>query len=390
MADGLGGDRWAPATARLAALVRAAEGERADGLLDDPLAAALVAADEPQRLEADRAALRPWAALARLFDERALAATRDDGLRQIVVVGAAGDTRAYRLDWPAGVRLFEVDGEEALPRQGELFAGAEPRCERIAVGATLDDWPERLVAAGYDAKQPAVFIAEGLLGGFEEAVRGPFFDALLKTAGYGSTVLYDTPSEALLKAGPSAPAATALAAAGVVWRSALDYPRAAMQRRNWRAEQLRLDEVAAEYGLEMADSGADDDGAVTAEPAYWVVVARRPYRPGSGAGGTTPAAGRAPGGTPGMPGLPGRPPGGMPLRSRPELGEAHVIGDPETGGRLPGEPRHSSPPAGGRPGEPRRNRPPAGPRPGDGRERSGGSHLLPPDRQPRDDQGEST
>ena len=76
------------------------------------------------------------------------------------------DSRAVRLDWPTGTRLFEVDTAEPLGFKASVLRQerAVPRCERITVPVDLrEDWPGALAAAGHDPAQPTGWIAEGLL-----------------------------------------------------------------------------------------------------------------------------------------------------------------------------------------------------------------------------------
>ncbi|HEY2427576.1 MAG TPA: SAM-dependent methyltransferase, partial [Acidimicrobiales bacterium] len=99
------------------AALRAAESERSDRLFADPYAARFVAAAEwvPG---ATSPALAVWVAIrTRFLDELVLDATSGK-CRQVVLLGAGLDTRAFRLDWPAGVRVFEVDVPDVLDFKG--------------------------------------------------------------------------------------------------------------------------------------------------------------------------------------------------------------------------------------------------------------------------------
>ena len=102
----------------------------------------------------------------RFFDEyfrRVCAA----GCRQVVVLAAGLDTRAFRLDWPAGVRLFEVDLPDVLEfkEQVLLDQAARAACERIVVHADFrDDWSIALRNAGFDIRHPTAWLAEGTMG----------------------------------------------------------------------------------------------------------------------------------------------------------------------------------------------------------------------------------
>jgi methyltransferase (TIGR00027 family) len=149
--------------------IRAAETERADRLFADPLAAAFVAAaGSPPRQATGRqaAALRLWVVARTVFLDELVLAACADGARQVVLLGAGFDTRAFRLPWPPGVRCFELDTPDVLDAKEQVLAAqrAGPGCERITVpGNLLDDWPAALRSASLRPDQPTAWLAEGLL-----------------------------------------------------------------------------------------------------------------------------------------------------------------------------------------------------------------------------------
>jgi methyltransferase (TIGR00027 family) len=88
------------------------------------------------------------------------------GVRQIVLLAAGLDSRAYRLPWPDGTVVFEIDQPQVLEFKREVLArhGDAPTAERREVAVDLrDDWPRALRDNGFDASKPSAFIAEGLL-----------------------------------------------------------------------------------------------------------------------------------------------------------------------------------------------------------------------------------
>jgi methyltransferase (TIGR00027 family) len=102
----------------------------------------------------------------RFFDAFFADATQA-GIRQAVILASGLDARAYRLDWPAGTTVFEVDQPEVIAFKTSTLAdlGAEPTTERRTVAIDLrHDWPAALIEAGFDKDQPTAWIAEGLLG----------------------------------------------------------------------------------------------------------------------------------------------------------------------------------------------------------------------------------
>jgi methyltransferase (TIGR00027 family) len=180
------GDSWdlassVGATATMVAAARALASRQPDPLLDDRFAEPLVRAvahpfftrmldgeipfddeDMPFTLQQRREQI---AVRTRFFDEFLLAATTA-GIRQAVILAAGLDARAYRLAWPAGTVVFEVDQPEVMAFKTTTLTqlGAEPSAERRAVGIDLrDDWPTALRDNFLDAAAPTAWIAEGLL-----------------------------------------------------------------------------------------------------------------------------------------------------------------------------------------------------------------------------------
>ncbi|MEV4055375.1 SAM-dependent methyltransferase [Amycolatopsis sp. NPDC049688] len=163
-----------PAVSRTAvgvAALRAYESSRPDRLFDDPYAAAFVEAGRSVLPDAGRGGAQ--AGLGSLFYAQIVIRTRffDDyllgaGCGQVVLLAAGLDTRAFRLAWPPGTRLFELDLPEVLAFKDGVLAEqrATPACERAVVRADLrEDWATALRGAGFDPAAPTAWLAEGLL-----------------------------------------------------------------------------------------------------------------------------------------------------------------------------------------------------------------------------------
>ena len=102
----------------------------------------------------------------KFFDEFFLGATRA-GIKQVVILASGLDSRAYRLAWPAGTVVYEVDQPQVIEFKSRTLAelGAAPTADRRVVAIDLrEDWPTALRTAGFDPTQPAAWSAEGLLG----------------------------------------------------------------------------------------------------------------------------------------------------------------------------------------------------------------------------------
>jgi methyltransferase (TIGR00027 family) len=130
--------------------------------------------------EADAETAFPWRAMttyvgarSRFFDEY-LVAGGSAGIRQAVILGAGLDARAFRLDWPPGTTVHEIDAPRVLEFKDSVLRshGALPRCERRLVPRDLrGDWPSALRDAGFDPARPAAWLAEGLLAYLDEETK---------------------------------------------------------------------------------------------------------------------------------------------------------------------------------------------------------------------------
>lgn len=139
-----------------------------DGLwslyLSDDLPAEL-AEVEPRFKERMQAMMGYTASRTLFFDEFFLKAA-SDGIKQAVILAAGLDSRAWRLDWPAGCVVYEVDQPKVLAFKTSTLEshGVAPIAQHVGVPIDLrEDWPAALRAAGCDPSVPTAWSAEGLL-----------------------------------------------------------------------------------------------------------------------------------------------------------------------------------------------------------------------------------
>src|SRR5262249_23153269 len=197
-------------TSRWVAANRARETDAPNRLFDDPYAQALAGEEGFALLGASQRA-RPGAPAdgpdpylsirTRFFDDALLRAVHEGGLRQVVLLAAGMDSRAFRLGWPDGVTVFEIDREEVLGYKEAILGGlgATPRCPRRVVRADLErDWTGPLIGAGFGQGRPAAFLVEGLLMYLEAAAVGSLLAALERLARPGSWLGVDLVGTELL------------------------------------------------------------------------------------------------------------------------------------------------------------------------------------------------
>ncbi len=206
------GDSWAitelvGATALGVAAARAVETAGPDPLIRDDFARTLVSSagpawarladpelawldDDPHGQRAHRLGIDYQAVRTHFFDEyfeNAVGA----GIRQVVILAAGLDSRAYRLNWPAGTAVYEIDQPKVLGYKTGIFEshGAVPTARRRPVPVDLrDDWPAALAAAGFDRTQPTAWLAEGLLPYLPSDAQDRLFEMFTALSAPGSQV----------------------------------------------------------------------------------------------------------------------------------------------------------------------------------------------------------
>jgi methyltransferase (TIGR00027 family) len=114
------------------------------------------------------------------------------GIRQAVILAAGLDARGYRLSWPAGMTLFEIDQPKVVEfKQATLAAlGAEPTVDLRAVPIDLRrDWPAALREAGFDTTEPTAWVAEGLLAFLPADAQDRLLDGITALSADGSRLM---------------------------------------------------------------------------------------------------------------------------------------------------------------------------------------------------------
>ncbi|MEE6175330.1 class I SAM-dependent methyltransferase [Mycobacterium sp. 050134] len=207
------GDSWDLAssvgvTATMVAAGRAMATKDPRGLIDDPFAEPLVRAvgvdfftkmmdgeldfaaiegSSPVRM---RAIVDGMAVRTRYFDDYFLHAA-DTGVRQAVILASGLDSRAYRLPWPSGTVVYEIDQPRVIEFKTTTLAsiGAQPTATRHAIPMDLrGDWPAALTAAGIDVSAPIAWLAEGLLIYLPPDAQDRLFDNITELSVPGSTI----------------------------------------------------------------------------------------------------------------------------------------------------------------------------------------------------------
>jgi methyltransferase (TIGR00027 family) len=198
------------ATALGVAAARAAETESENPLIRDPFARvfldaagegvwnwyeapelpAEVVEAEPELPLRMRAMVDYFASRTAFFDTFFLDTARA-GIRQAVILAAGLDARSWRLPWPDGTTVYELDQPRVLEFKSATLQshGAEPACNRIGVPVDLrQDWPAALRQAGFDASAPSAWSAEGLMPYLPAAAQDLLFNRVQGLTVTGSRI----------------------------------------------------------------------------------------------------------------------------------------------------------------------------------------------------------
>jgi methyltransferase (TIGR00027 family) len=198
------------ATALGVAAARAAETESDDPLISDPFARVFLDAvgdgewdwfgapelpaeiveavpELPVRM---KSMVSFFASRTAFFDTFFLDAT-NAGISQVVILAAGLDARSWRLPWPDGVTVYELDQPRVLDFKVSTLHehGADPTCHRVGVPVDLrQDWPKALQQAGFDASAPSAWSAEGLLMYLPATAQDLLFERVQGLTASGSRV----------------------------------------------------------------------------------------------------------------------------------------------------------------------------------------------------------
>src|ERR1700744_2562702 len=201
-------------TAVMVAAARAAETNKPDPLIRDPYARVLVSEagtggwekmlddsllTKVQEIDAEAAAvfehMRGYQAVRTHFFDAHFAGAVAAGIRQVVILASGLDSRAYRLDWPAGTTVYEIDQPKVLEYKSATLAahGATPSADRHEVPIDLrQDWPAALIAEGFDPKAPTAWLAEGLLMYLPAEAQDRLFSQITELSAPGSRLAAET------------------------------------------------------------------------------------------------------------------------------------------------------------------------------------------------------
>ncbi len=133
----------------------------------------------------------------RYFDDFVKIAT-DEGLEQLVILGAGYDTRAYRIEELKGnvnVKVFEVDHPETQSLKKEkivkIFGRLPDHVVYVPVDFEMESMDQKLLENGYDTSKKTLFLMEGLIMYIPSEAVDEMLSFIVNNSAKGSTVLFD-------------------------------------------------------------------------------------------------------------------------------------------------------------------------------------------------------
>mgnify|MGYP002628104407 FL=1 len=286
-----GDDSWdlassVGATATMVAAGRAIASADPRGLINDPFAAPLVKAvgldfftamldgklDLSQipggSAERAQSMIDSMAVRTKFFDDYLMAATTT-GARQAVILASGLDARAYRLPWPDGTVVYEVDQPDVIAFKSQTLSdlGAEPTAIRRTVPIDLrEDWPAALRTAGFDPSQQTAWLVEGLLIYLPPEAQDHLFDLITQHSAAGSTVgteyapgIIDFDAEkAREMTAPLAEHGLDIDMPSLVYAGKRSHVMEYLRHNGWQVEGSPRDELFEKFGL-TAPTAQDDD-----------------------------------------------------------------------------------------------------------------------------------
>jgi methyltransferase (TIGR00027 family) len=127
----------------------------------------------------------------------------DQGVQQLVILGAGYDSRLYRFDIPAQVRSFEVDHPltqtDKLEKLQRIFGRIPEQVTFVPVDFNTQSLSERLLSSGYDPNRINLFIWQGVTMYLMPEGVDTTLAFVVKHAAPGSAIVFDYVYQAVLE-----------------------------------------------------------------------------------------------------------------------------------------------------------------------------------------------
>lgn len=185
-------------TALVVAAARAQESSREDHLFNDPFAEALAGDVGKKFLESGHPFMPAAETLVcirtKVIDDHVMKCVKKN-IDQIVILGCGMDTRAFRLQLPEHMHVYEVDFPNVLHYKNRILdqLKAHPKCKRFCIESDLSkpEWKNDLTMVGFNPQKPALWILEGLLPYLSEEQVNQLMESIRDLSANGSQIILE-------------------------------------------------------------------------------------------------------------------------------------------------------------------------------------------------------
>jgi methyltransferase (TIGR00027 family) len=119
----------------------------------------------------------------------------EDGLMQLVILGAGYDSRAYRIEGLKKIRTFEVDHPATqsvkTAKIRDILGSLPEHVTYVSADLETEDFGRRLMEQGYNRSEKTLFIMEGLLYYLPPHVVDEVLSFIAEKSGRGSSIVFD-------------------------------------------------------------------------------------------------------------------------------------------------------------------------------------------------------
>jgi methyltransferase (TIGR00027 family) len=119
----------------------------------------------------------------------------DEGIEQLVILGAGYDSRAYRIEGLKKIKTFEVDHpttQNIKMEKIKMILGSLPgHVVYVPCNLETEDFGQRLIDMGYNRHIKTLFLMEGLLMYLQPKVVDEILSFIVQNSGKNSSILFD-------------------------------------------------------------------------------------------------------------------------------------------------------------------------------------------------------
>ncbi len=231
-------------SSRMMAAVRAIETQRPDALFKDPLAVKLAGDDiiaeiAPSAQEYEDKGTPIVIVRTRFFDDFLMKEAAS--IRQVVILGAGMDTRAFRLPWQSDTHIYELDRPEVLQYKASVLGNLKTQCHRRSIEVDFrEPWVDKLLEAGYQLEIPSVWLMEGFVYYFSENEVHELLKKITQLSAPQSWLGADLINSYFISKNSGE--------LSKHWKYGCDEPENLLSTYNWKASVLQAGDEGANYG----------------------------------------------------------------------------------------------------------------------------------------------